>query len=877
MAATLVGAVSWRNGGSTTLPLSMPSGLTTGDLIMVEVQVGTNIRDITDWSAKGWWLHVDTIINTREVFIFSRIYNSNDAASVYTLTMDGTGAGSGVSAAVRGHGVIDQSDIRMGAIWTRGANGGAQKLINAPSVSASQAGSYALAFYGYANSNATVMTPGGAFSLLAERKYDPSPEWPSVFGFAMASAGDAGDQTWTSDESITNINGLGVQFMIPPLVSSIQTYVSDSFTRTNGSTWGTPDTGPTWTASGNSSHISVSNGKGIINNPPTLTTSLINPLSPTQTDLQIQFEFQFDQIPVGGNMGYRTFVRYIDVTNNYHLRVTIAPDASASLQFARGDIATVGSAYSWGTISANTTYKMKVKILGVSPTVMKGKLWALSDSEPTWQVIVSDTTAGYQVAGATGLRHSTSPGVTNGAFYATFDNYLVTNGPEPVTTASIGAHASFSPDATSITVGFHKTRGTTAEVSLRDTNGGELARQTATVNATTGWGNTVFTGLAAATAYNARFIIDGALQTDAQLNIKTLPAATATSYVAIAGSCQFTASNHAVWDNITAENPIFLAHMGDLHYDDATTEPSWRSAIQSSMTTARFKALLENVPFHWSMDNHDRIITNTGGVGTTLNLGTTDLATAATWKYLAGSSGWATSDTLGRTWVAGRVRYIQADMWSVRQDPDFDTGTLSFLGAAQKQWWKDTLSAATEPIIVWFCNWTTLNNGNGRWNSFPNETTELENWLVANPNIRRRMVLIGGDSHSLQADSGTRTGNYRFKGIPSLNMSGFNRSGTAGDGSAGWDIANTATQLDGTEANWGNYSRITVTDSGKELRFKWEAISVNVSGVATTKAWFERSFGQQAIDNILVGSTQVDAFYVGSDLIWRKDTKGSNL
>lgn len=446
------------------------------------------------------------------------------------------------------------------------------------------------------------------------------------------------------------------------------------------------------------------------------------------------------------------------------------------------------------------------------------------------------------------------------------------------TTGQIAAYASLIPAQTSLSLGSKKTAGTgTVEAVLYNAAGTtELARQTVTYDSTTSWGNATFTGLTADTRYTIKYLVGGVEQTDAALHPKTLKAAgTPLSYKAVIGSCQFTASNHPVFDRIREEAPEFLGHMGDMTYIDATTDTAWRSGMEASLNATRFKALLDVVSMYWSMDNHDRIMTNPGGAGTALNLGETDPLTQTQWKQLAGNTGWTSANTLGRTWTVGRVQYISLDMWSVRDDPDFDPEPRTFLGATQKQWFKDTLENSTAACIVWLSQWTNRNNANGRWNSFPTETSEIEAWINARPNVKRKLIMIGGDSHSLQAGDGNYGGQsgYRFIDTPSLNFSGFNRSGDSGDGSTGWNLINAAVRNPGDpEADWGAYSLVTIQDDGYELRFIWKGITVDVSGTRKEVAKFERSFGQ-AFNKVAIGDTTVDALSVGDKTIWRKDTK----
>lgn len=847
-----------------------------GDLMYLVCSFADN--SAANVSMTGWTKVVDSgSVGTGKLQILSRVRQAGD--STYTLDIIGSNDVRWACIAINGwHTGVTPV---IGSIGTRAASGGTNTL-NVPSVTTTSDNWTVLAC-AYERTNAEDNTPtvnnGMTILFDAHTVGGDSSQSVTIASKLQATAGATGVTTLTYTNT-SPANAAGVHIAIAPLDSSAPSsrvnYLEDTFTRTvAANNWGTPDIGPSWVLSGSVAYGSVNGSKGVIAPGAGQATRAMATISPAQTTLQIEGEYSIDKLPTVGNAAIRFIGRYIDGNNDYQTRLITTPSGSTTVQFARADVVFIGSSANVGTFTANTVYKFKMLIEGVSPTTLKFKVWDAATTEPAWQLSNVDSTAGYQVAGPVAVRPNLTGSVANGPIAFEFDNIIISNGIEPIKTSQIGLHTSLNPSSDSLTVGFDKLSGTVVQVALCNASDVEINRATATNDATTGWGNVVFSGLTANTQYNVKFYVDGELQTDAFLQIKTLPTGVF-SYVAVGGSCQFTGSNHPVFDVIGADNPVFVAHMGDMHYVDATTEPAWRAGMESSLTTPKMRALLQKTSLHWSMDNHDRIIMNPGGAGSALNYGTTNPLTMSEWKQLAGTSGWATSDTLGRTWVAGRVRYIQLDMWTLRQDPDFDTGTLTFLGEAQKTWWKNTLEAATEPLIVWFCNWTSQNYTNGRWNSFPAESTELENWINARPGIKRRMVLIGGDSHSLQADSGTRTGTFRFKGMPSLNMSGFNRSGDAGDG-ATYDIENAAMRVPGDlESKWGGYSRITINDNGTEVRFKWEAVRVDVNGVPDVMAYFERSYGQP-FDNVKAGTQQTDAVYIGGTKVWGKDVMGSNV
>ncbi|QIG57922.1 phosphatase [Microbacterium phage PauloDiaboli] len=460
-------------------------------------------------------------------------------------------------------------------------------------------------------------------------------------------------------------------------------------------------------------------------------------------------------------------------------------------------------------------------------------------------------------------------------------------GPAPAT-GRIGGHAITFAGENVLNVGAAKLNGSAISVVLYNSAGTqEIQRKTMSIDSTTQWGNVQFTGLTADTVYTAKFEVDGTVQTDVGIvRAKTKKVAgTPLTFTAVGGSCQLTASNNPIYRAMADKNPEFIAHMGDLHYADPTTDSAWRTAVNSSLTASNFQYMLQRVPFIWTWDNHDRIILDAGASASPLNMGYTDPATNTQWRTFNGQADHLASNAGGRAWIVGRVLFVQTDQWTNKDDPDAVAEPRTFLGAAQKQAFKEILQLANDSpniaLVVWWSSWTTLNNGNGRWGSFNAETTELENWIDARPVLKKKMVLIGGDSHSLQADSGTRTGSqYRFKGIPSLNVSGFNRSSTGGgDGSAGWDIANGSLINAGIpEQGWGGYSHLSITDNGKELRFRWEARRVHQLTSTTydedTVAFFERSYGTD-VQNAYMGDTQVKFVSQGTTRLWTREEKGS--
>lgn len=404
----------------------------------------------------------------------------------------------------------------------------------------------------------------------------------------------------------------------------------------------------------------------------------------------------------------------------------------------------------------------------------------------------------------------------------------------PSATGNLDTVGVFQNTTTSLVAGVRLITSGTVQAVLRQ-GGVEVVRQAVTF--TSGRGSAEFTGLTPNTKYTVTFELGGVTQTDVQAAGQTLRNAPS-SFVAVTGSCMFTASTHPIFDRIAADNPDFWTIQGDIHYEDSTTEAEWWAGMTASLNALR--GLPRKIVTRWTADNHDTIRTDPLGGGAA--------GVPPVWKQMAGANNWASSDSIGQAWQNGRVLFIQADLRSARDNYVTGTAPLRLMGAAQKAWFKGLLTAAeTNPdiaLVVWFDNWIGLQQGSGRWGSYPDEYAELNAHIQSLTKVKTRLVLIGGDSHNLWADSGARSWpEAAFPGIPSLNMSGYNRAAGAETFYIP-DIANASLQSSGAEADWGGYSRLTVNDDGGALSFMWEAVRVNAAGVSDVMASWSRTFSE---------------------------------
>jgi len=259
----------------------------------------------------------------------------------------------------------------------------------------------------------------------------------------VGSDSDSAPQSVEATYSVAGMNCVMAYVSIQGAGAPPTTTVTETFTRSSSSGWtGSMDTGQVWhnnDGSGSSgTHLTMDGSHGLISRSAVGNTEnqLVSPLS--VQDQTGYMEFQFDKLPVGAgtDMSISLIVRYVDQDNHLYGNLRIYPNGSADLTIGR-ELATVDSAIS-GTYSfaasffaVSTWYAMKTEAIGINPTAVQAKVWALAGSEPGWQVTQNESNAVYQAALSMGLRFHVDASITNSPIVATFDNYTgqLTTGP----------------------------------------------------------------------------------------------------------------------------------------------------------------------------------------------------------------------------------------------------------------------------------------------------------------------------------------------------------------------------------------------------------------------------------------------------------------
>ena len=275
-------------------------------------------------------------------------------------------------------------------------------------------------------------------SLNATGSNDPdgsivSYDWD--FGDSTAGSGSTVDHLFgaagTYDVKLTvtdNRGGTNEVTKAVKVTAPTPAIVLDDFDRAVVNGWGTSTKGGVWTTVGTASNFSVAGGVGAITVPlgNTRTVSL-NGVSSTSADTTVDVAVNRPEV---GSTYASVIGRRINATDDYRLKLRFFAngDVNATLVRNRAGVeTTLGGGRVTGLVyNSNDVLRVRVQVSGTSPTLLKAKVWRVSDSEPVnWNSQLSDSTAGLQMAGGVGFQGYVSNTVGNTPASLKFDNLSV--------------------------------------------------------------------------------------------------------------------------------------------------------------------------------------------------------------------------------------------------------------------------------------------------------------------------------------------------------------------------------------------------------------------------------------------------------------------
>ncbi|MDL4812826.1 alkaline phosphatase D family protein [Actinomadura opuntiae] len=333
-----------------------------------------------------------------------------------------------------------------------------------------------------------------------------------------------------------------------------------------------------------------------------------------------------------------------------------------------------------------------------------------------------------------------------------------------------------------------------------------------------------FSGLSADTVYHWAVELDGALNIVDVSRFRTLPDAGApASFSFAAGSCADTNSNAASFADAAARvgptgaPPLFVAHLGDMHYQDIGADDrawvlaAWLNAIGQPNQQALYGA----APLAYTWSDHDF-----GGPNVAASSPAAP-AVQSVYRRLFPSHP-LPGDGVGiyQSWQVGRVRFILTDGRSY-MDPITapDNADKSKLGPVQKAWWKEQVTAPGAGLVVWLHEdgWHNASTfgGDDTWSAYATERRELADYITEH---QVPLLYVHGDVHALSYDDGSHVPG-RF---PLISVSPWDQTTFIGNGGLTGGVVPTP-QSPSVKAQ--QYAWFDVLDDGAQILVRYLGVS----------------------------------------------------
>jgi hypothetical protein len=260
--------------------------------------------------------------------------------------------------------------------------------------------------------------------------------------------------------------------------------------------------------------------------------------------------------------------------------------------------------------------------------------------------------------------------------------------------------------------------------------------------------------LTANTTYFYGVSINGATATQVG-TFKTLPVAGSQSSFNF-GFASCANADTAALPNLKARNPLFFLHLGDLHYDDITTNSpvQFRTSYDAVLARTNHKPFFRDVPTDYMWSDHDWGGNNSNGSAAS------GPAAQSVFRQVWPHHPLASTDGQGiyRSFPCGRVKFIMLDCRSYKSAQSAtDNSSKTMLGATQKAWLKNEITTTTESLIL-LCSdvpWIqSATAGEDNWGGYSTERSELVTHMQASG---KNIAILAGDMHAVAFDSGTNS------------------------------------------------------------------------------------------------------------------------
>ncbi|GLD95815.1 hypothetical protein PINS_up004493 [Pythium insidiosum] len=287
-------------------------------------------------------------------------------------------------------------------------------------------------------------------------------------------------------------------------------------------------------------------------------------------------------------------------------------------------------------------------------------------------------------------------------------------------------------------------------------------------------------------------------------------------------SCADEQSDPRVFTEMATQwRPLFLLHMGDLHYHNLEVNDvsRFRAAYHSLLTSPSGRAMLAmDLPIAYMWDDHDFGPDNSDRTAPGRNASLQVYREFVPHYELPGDALDGPRSAIYQSFTIGRVHFILTDLRSHRS-PNLarDAPSKSVLGAKQKKWFKEELVRATNDarvaLIVW-CSTMPWHDDERKWGYFRHEQQEIIEYMQGHGvNRWKRVVIVSGDAHMIAVDDGRHTpGNLTVFHAAALGRPGSIKGGPYSHGA-----------FPGS----GQYGIMDVEDDGEQVCLRFRGVRMD--------------------------------------------------
>lgn len=187
--------------------------------------------------------------------------------------------------------------------------------------------------------------------------------------------------------------------------------ITDTFTRSTSSSWGTADTGQSWaTSGGTAANYSATGSTGRVSCTD-VTTRRFTSIGSAITDATVAVSITVPVTALTDTITGGIVMRYTDDNNTYLAQVSFNPSGTVTLEIFKrvtGTFTSLGSLVDVITYSPATAIRLRASCVG---TTFKARVWPAAQTEPGgWHVTAIDAT---YTSGKVGTKTSLGAGNTN--------------------------------------------------------------------------------------------------------------------------------------------------------------------------------------------------------------------------------------------------------------------------------------------------------------------------------------------------------------------------------------------------------------------------------------------------------------------------------